>query len=180
MTVSTSPDLRDGAQKSTGRPLDVIPEGGAFLSVSPGTETVGYTRNGQLSLGADVRDGRRPPGPRCPGAAHSRPARRAGDALVSGRGASVKGTQLAQLGTFKPGLTADCCLSPSVIGVARRVEPPFRLPAMCVPVELSNVTPIESMVQMIGAQRQYDASMQAIQIYKTMGSRAGQLGTLQE
>src|SRR5277367_3221386 len=36
VAVSTALDLREGLQKSTGRPLDVIPEDGAFLSVSLG------------------------------------------------------------------------------------------------------------------------------------------------
>jgi len=178
LAVSTSLDLRDGAQKTTGRPLDVIPEDGAFLSVSLGEGRVGYTRNGQISLGPDgvliaaghaVLDSQGQPIPVPPGE----------QVTVSAQGTvSVKDTALAQLGTFKLSGPLDR-VSPSIIGLAPGAT---ALPASghvrTGALELSNTTPIESMVQMIGAQRQYDASIQAIQVYKTMGSRASQLGTV--
>jgi len=180
VAVSTALDLRDGVAKSTGQPLDVIPEDGAFLSVDLGEGRVGYTRNGQITLGADgvlvtaghpLLDAQGQPIPVPPGE----------HVTLSSQGAvSVKGTQLAQLGTFKLSGPLDR-VSPSIIGIAPGGQ---ALPASgrvrTGALELSNITPIESMIQMIGAQRQYDASMQAIQIYKSMGSRAGQLGTLQQ
>jgi flagellar basal-body rod protein FlgF len=180
VAVSTALDLREGLQKATGRPLDVIPENGAFLSVSLGDGTVGYTRDGQITVGAEgvlmaaghpVLDAQGQPIPVPPGE----------QVTLSAEGAvTVKNTQLAQLGTFKLSGPLDR-LGPSVIGVsAGGTALPASGHVRTGALELSNVTPIESMVQMIGAQRQYDASMQAIQIYKTMGSRAGQLGTLQE
>jgi len=180
VAVSTALDLRDGAQKSTGRPLDVIPEGGAFLSVALGDNKVGYTRNGQITIGADgllmaaghpLLDSQGQPIPVPPGE----------HMTLSPQGTlSVKNTQIAQVGTYKLSGPLER-LGSSIIGVGPGGT---ALPAsghmQTGMLELSNTTPIESMVQMIGAERQYDASMQAIQIYKTMGSRAGQLGTLQQ
>jgi flagellar basal-body rod protein FlgF len=180
VAVSTALDLREGPTKATGRPLDVIPEDGAFLAVQLDGGQVGYTRNGQLSLTADgmltaaghpVLDVSGNPIPVPPGEQMK---------LNTDGTITVKDTQIAQLASYKLSGALDR-LSPSVIGLAPGGQ---ALPAsnriQTGEVELSNITPIESMVQMISAQRQYDASMQAIQLYKTMVSRAGQLGTLQQ
>jgi flagellar basal-body rod protein FlgF len=178
--VSTALDLREGPQKATGRPLDIVPEDGAFLSVSLGEGQIGYTRNGQLTLGTDgvlqaaghpVLDTKGQPIPVPPGE----------NVNLSSEGVfSVKDTALAQLATYHLSGALDR-LSPSVIGLgAGGVALPASGKVRTGELELSNTTAIESMVQMIGAQRQYDASMQAIQIYKTMGSRSSQIGTLQQ
>jgi len=179
VAVSTALDLREGAQKTTGQPLDVIPENGAFLSVALENGGVGYTRNGQLSLNADgmltaaghlLLDVHGQPIPIPPGEQA---------ALSDNGGVSVKGTQLTQIATFKLSGPLER-VSSSIIGVAPGGS---ALPAAgrlrTGALELSNSPAIESMVQMIGAQRQYDSSIQAIQTYRSMGNRAGQLGTLQ-
>jgi flagellar basal body rod protein FlgG len=43
-------------------------------------------------------------------------------------------------------------------------------------LELGNVTALESTVQMIGAQRNYELAMQAIQTYKQLDDRVIQVG----
>jgi len=43
-------------------------------------------------------------------------------------------------------------------------------------LEMGNVTPLESTVQMINAQRQYETAMQAIQTYRTLDARVIEVG----
>jgi flagellar basal-body rod protein FlgF len=43
-------------------------------------------------------------------------------------------------------------------------------------VELGNASALESTVAMIAAQRSFDASMQAIQTYRTLDQRAAEVG----
>ena len=43
-------------------------------------------------------------------------------------------------------------------------------------VELGNATPLDGMVQLISAQRHFDASMQALQTYRAMDGRENELG----
>jgi flagellar basal-body rod protein FlgF len=43
-------------------------------------------------------------------------------------------------------------------------------------VELGNAGPLEGMVQLISAQRHFDASMQALQTYRSMDGRSSEIG----
>jgi flagellar basal body rod protein FlgF len=43
-------------------------------------------------------------------------------------------------------------------------------------LELGNVSALDSTVQMINAQRQFDMAMQAIQTYRKLDDRANQVG----
>jgi flagellar basal body rod protein FlgG len=43
-------------------------------------------------------------------------------------------------------------------------------------LEMGNVTPLESTVQMINAQRQFETAMQAIQTYRRLDDRVVEVG----
>jgi flagellar basal-body rod protein FlgF len=45
-------------------------------------------------------------------------------------------------------------------------------------MERGNTPALEAMVQLISAQRSFDASMQALQTYRSMDGRSGDLGRL--
>src|SRR5512136_1069817 len=54
-SVATALDLRAGQTTTTGNPLDVLPEDGAFLAVQTRGGAVAYTRDGRIELDADRR-----------------------------------------------------------------------------------------------------------------------------
>jgi len=63
-------------------------------------------------------------------------------------------------------------LAPASGGSAESVEGKVR-PGE---VELGNATPIDGMVQLISAQRHFDASMQALQTYRSIDQRSAEVG----
>ena len=68
-------------------------------------------------------------------------------------------------------------LAPSLVAPAPggRAEP-VAAPLRSGELETGNVAPLEGMVQLISAQRSFDASMQALQIYRGMDARGTDLG----
>ncbi len=174
--VATSLDLRPGPSSRTDDPLDVLPADGAFLSVRLPSGERAYTRDGRLAVDPErrlVQDGhpvldpegteiRVPPGS---------PPVIGEDGVVRSEGVAV-----GQLGLFR------------LDGPAGRVGPALVTPAQggrAVPVaaqvhsgelELGNATPLEGMVQLISAQRHFDASMQALQTYRSLDQRGSDLG----
>jgi len=174
--VATGTDLSLGPVRTTDNPLDIIPEGQSFLSVGTQSGQVAYTRNGKLNLTPDgmlVADGRPvlgetgkpilvPPGSQVTinqsGAVSAD--QRVVDtlALFNLQGNVVRvGPQLYAAG---PGGT----VTPAEGGVSTGQ------------LEMGNVTPLESTVQMINAQRQYETAMQAIQTYRRLDDRAIEVG----
>jgi flagellar basal-body rod protein FlgF len=138
----------------------------------------GYTRNGHLTVDAASRltqDGR--------AVLDS-----AGVPIAVPRGASVRiapdgavladGAPVARLGLFHLSGAVDriapSVLAPSGGGRAEPVEAQVRPGEL----ELGNSGPLEAMVQLIAAQRQFDASMQALQTYRSLDGRSSELGRI--
>ncbi len=170
--VATGFDLRPGPTTTTGNPLDLVPEDGAFLAVRTPAGTTAYTRDGRLTLDADrrlVSDGRPvlsrngqaiviPPdlAPRV----DARGVVHAGDDEVGVLALARLEGRVDRVGTS--------LLAPGPGGRAVPVEAGVRTGEL----ELGNSTALEATVQLVSAQRSYDASMQAIQTYRQMDQRA--------
>ena len=174
--VATAFDLRPGPTSRTDNPLDVVPEDGAFLTVATARGQRAYTRDGRLTTDAEgrlVQNGRPvldrggsviqiPPGT----------APQIGsDGVVQAGGVTV-----GELGLFKLQGPVDrvgqALLVPGRGGRADAVDGRLRTGE----VELGNASPLEGMVQLISAQRSFDASMPALQTYRAMDQRSSDLG----
>jgi flagellar basal-body rod protein FlgF len=169
-------DLRAGATVSTGNPLDVLPDDGNFLAVRSASGQVGYTRDGRLSLDAQgtlraaglpvlTSDGR---------TVSVAPTQKL--ALGQRGQIVIDGTEVGRLGQVKlEGLTTKSgpsVLVPAQGGRATQVTAGLQTGV----VEQGNRTALDSMVDLISAQRSFDASMQAIDAYRKMGDRSSELG----
>ena len=174
--VDTGTNLARGLIKVTDNPLDIVPQGNAFLTVQ-GAAGPTYTRNGQLSVSPEgllvARGGRPVVGAsgnliEVPVGAKVRVNERAAVtiddvevdrlALVEFQGNVVhKGESLYMPG---PGGT----VVPSQVGVDIGQ------------MELANATALDATVHMIGAQRQFETAMQAIQTYRRLDDRVIDVG----
>jgi len=175
--VDTGVDLREGSVAPTGRPLDLVPNDGAFLSVRLPSGAAAYTRDGRVSVDADGR------------------LRAAGHPLLSDAGEPIfippgEGTPVIdslgviRMGDLEVGRIAlfhlegpvqkmgGALLSPQEEGRVTQSLAGVRVGE----IELGNATPLEATVQMIGAQRAFDQSMQAIQTYRKLDEKIGELG----
>jgi flagellar basal-body rod protein FlgF len=174
--VATALDLRPGPTTRTDEPLHVVPGDGAFLAVALPGGGRAYTRDGRLSVdaaGTLVQGGRPVLDPRGrtitvpPGTA----ARIAPDGSVTAGGAEV-----GQLGLFRLAGPVDrvgpSLLAPGAGGRAEASAAGVRTGEL----ELGNAGALEGMVQLIAAQRHFDASMQALQTYRSLDARAADLG----
>jgi flagellar basal-body rod protein FlgF len=175
-SVQTQFDLRPGPSTRTENPLDVVPEGGAFLAVTMANGSRAYTRDGRLSVdgqqrlvqnGNPVLDPGGGPIQVPPGASPR----------VSDTGAVMVGdTAVGQLGLFKlEGPVDRAGQAHFTLGGGGRAEP-FDGHVRTGEVELGNATALDGMVQLITAQRQFDASMQALQTYRSLDQRSNELG----
>jgi flagellar basal-body rod protein FlgF len=174
--VATGTDMRPGPVITTDNPLDIVPEGESFLAVTSLTGKPAYTRNGKLNVSAE-------------GAlvADSRPV-----LGISGRPIMVPpGSQVSinEEGTVTAGgAFVDRLALFKMDGNIVRVGPQLYAPGPGGTVaptesrvstgqlEMGNVTPLESTVQMINAQRQFETAMQAIQTYRRLDDRAVEVG----
>lgn len=170
--VGTGFDLRPGPTAATGNPLDVVPDGGAFLTVRTAQGTVAHTRDGRLTLDAAgrlVSDGRAVLGkdgnpivipPETVARIDRNGDVHAGELVVG---------HLALVRLEGPvDRVGASLLAPGQGGRAVPVEETVRTGEL----ELGNATALETAVQLVSAQRAYDASMQALQTYKAMDQRA--------
>jgi flagellar basal-body rod protein FlgF len=175
--VATHIDLRPGAATRTDNPLDVYPEDGAFLAVKTPSGGRAYTRDGRLSVDAQRRlvqgenlvlDRTGAPIYVPPGAS---PQITAGGTLQAG------GFTIGEVGVFKLSGNVDRVgpqlFTPGQGGRADGVaEPKLRVGE----IEMGNVTPLDGMIQLISAQRHFEASMQAIQTYRSLDQHGSDLG----
>lgn len=170
--VSTGFDLRPGPIAQTGNPLDVTPEGGLFLTVRTGSGAVAYTRDGRLTLDADrrlVSDGRPVLDPR------GQPI-----AIPPETVPRVDANGTVWAGDFQVGELALARLEGPVDRVGSSLLGPGRGGrAVTTPgsirtgeLELANSTALDAAIQLVNAQRAYEASLQAIQTYRSMDQRA--------
>jgi flagellar basal-body rod protein FlgF len=171
--VASGFDLQPGPTSPTDGPLDVLPEGGAFLGVLQPDGSLAYTRDGRLSLDGERRlvSGGRPVVDAA-GAPISVPP--GADPRVDARGVvSAGGVELGQLGLFQLSGNVDrvgpAALVPAAGGVAEPLEDGQVRTGV---VELGNAGALEATVDLIAAQRSFDASMQALQTYRRMDERA--------
>jgi flagellar basal-body rod protein FlgF len=175
--VATGFDLSPGPTSPTGNPLDVVPEGGAFLAVALPGGVTGYTRDGRLTVDPDGRltaaghpvldasggELRVPPG--------ATPEIGA-DGTVRAGGATV-----GALGLFTLEGNVDR-VGPAVLapGAGAHAEPVADGRVRTGELELGNAGALEATVELIAAQRHFDASMQALQTYRRMDERSTEVG----
>lgn len=169
-------DLRAGPTAQTGNPLDVVPGGSAFLSVQGPSGGLAFTRNGRLSLDANgilQTSGR--PVLTAEGGTVAVPQ---GSTLQIGNEGAVliDGLQVAQLGLFqlqgRSERVGPSLLAPGTGGSATPVAATVETGA----VELGNHSALSATVELVSAQRHFDASMQALETYRKLGDRSSELG----
>jgi flagellar basal-body rod protein FlgF len=176
--VGTGIDMSRGNIMTTDNPLDVVPEGNAFLMV--GTESGGsaYTRNGKLTVSPDgllVASGRPVMG--TSGNPIEVPV--GTTPLVNERGVvSINQIEVDRLALYQlpdnavhlgqslygPGPGGLVTPADADVGVGVRQ------------IEMGNSTALDATVQMIGAQRQFETAMQAIQTYRRLDDRVIEVG----
>ena len=175
--VATTIDMRPGTTETTDSPTDVIPDGDTMLAVQMPGGKIAYTRNGHIETSPDgvlkiaglpVLDA-------------------SGEPLVVPEDSEVT---VEPTGEVKAGREVVGSLSLwSSQGPMDRVGSSLMMPSTGTQMnqvtdgsvrvgelELGNVTALESTVQMIGAQRNYELAMQAIQTYKQLDDRVVQVG----
>jgi len=173
-------DDTQGAITTTGRPLDVALQGKAMLGVSALDGTEAYTRFGSLTVnneGGLLTQGGRPgmgDGGPIPIPRNSQ-ASIAPDGTVSAKEASGKITSIGKLKLVTP----ETKLTRGEDGLFR--NPDGDLPADANArvqdgaLEGSNVNPVETMISMIAAARQFEAQMKLIQTSESNEKAASQL-----
>lgn len=180
--VATTLDMRPGTTQTTDSQTDVIPDGDSFLGVQMGGGTVGggtiaYTRNGHIEVSPDgvlqiaglpVVD---PSGEPIVVPSGS-------DVLIESTGEVKAGQQVVgRLGLWNTQGNMDkvgpSLMTPSAGTTMNQVpDGSVRVGEL----ELGNVTALESTVAMIGAQRNYELAMQAIQTYRQLDQRVTEVG----
>jgi flagellar basal-body rod protein FlgF len=174
--VATGTDLSQGPIRTTDNPLDIVPEGQLFLSVTSLSGQPVYTRNGKLNItpeGALVADGHQVMGT-------------SNQPIVVPPGSDVT---ISRTGVVSAdGVALDRIALYSLDGNVVRVGPqlyaagpggtvtPTEGGVSTGQLEMGNVTPLESTVQMINAQRQYETATQAIQTYRRLDDKAIEVG----
>jgi flagellar basal-body rod protein FlgF len=187
-TAASVVDLRPGPTATTGNSLDVVPQEGAFLAIEGANGQKSFTRDGHITLDGSRRlvIGEHPVLDRG-GQAIVVPSGYIPEILTDGtvravlpggdQSGKVSEVVLGELGTYRLSGGVDragpALLRPGSGGSAEDF-PEARLRVG--EVELGNASPLETTVLMISAQRSFDASMQAIQTYRSLDQRAAELG----
>ncbi|MGC3998706.1 MAG: flagellar hook basal-body protein [Anaeromyxobacter sp.] len=171
--VATGFDLRPGPTSQTGNPLDVIPGDGLFLTVRTAGGATAYTRDGRLTLDADGRltTGGRPVLDRTGQPIVVPPDQ---PIRIDSTGKVLAGEEeVAELGLAGLAGPVDR-VGPALLapGTGGRVLPCTQGSVRIGEIELGNASALEATVQMVTAQRNYDASMTAIQTYQKLDQRA--------
>ncbi len=174
-------DATPGPVSATGRPLDVAMQGNAWLAVQGLDGTEAYTRGGSLTVSADgtlvnhsgytvLGDG----GPiQVPQGAE---ASIAGDGSVTVRAANGQVSTAGKLKLVTPEtplVRGDDALFRAGDGSELSADATARLQDGA--LEGSNVSPIETMVQMIAAARQFEAQMKSLSTAEANDKTAAQL-----
>src|SRR5512133_3149805 len=173
--VSAGFDLRPGPTARTDNPLDVVAEDGAFLAVRLPGGAIGYTRDGRLTLDSERQlvQGGRPVLDRSGSPIRLPP----GATPQIGEDGTVRAGEVAvgEIALFRLTGPMDRAGHSTLLpGQGGRAEP-VQARVHSGEVELGNSGPLEGMVQLISAQRNFDASMQALQTYRSMDGRANEL-----
>jgi flagellar basal-body rod protein FlgF len=173
--VGTRVDLSPGPVERTDNPLDVLPSGSSFLGVLT-DRGVALTRNGHLTVNGDGllmaaghpvvdREGRQivtPP---------SSTVRVESTGVVYANDVPV-----AQIGLYEANGAVDR-IGPSLLAPqdAKTVTPSTDH-LQIGQIETGNSSALEGMVQMVGAQRHFEAALQALQTSKQLDTRAIDVG----
>jgi len=167
-------DLSPGLVVRTERPLDVLPEEGAFLQVRLPDGSIGYTRDGRLQLDASrhLLAGGRPVLDRS-GNPIAVPENET--PVIDARGGvRVRDVSLGTLALARlegpANRVGTAVLAPGHGGRAVPAEVAVRSG------EIETGQPLEAAVSLISLQRGFDAAMQAIQTYRRMDDRSSELG----
>lgn len=176
--VDTGTNMARGTVVTTQNPLDVLPQDDAFLTVRTATGPA-YTRNGRLTISPDgfvISAGRLVMGTSGnpiqipPGVVPT----------INERGAvMVDQVEVDRLALFNfQGNGAVAHIGPSLYGPGPggAVVPAPDLGVSVGQLEMGNSTPLEATVAMIGAQRQFETAMQAIQTYRRLDDRVVEVG----
>lgn len=161
-------DTRSGPLQSTGRPLDVAMEGKAWLAVQSLDGTEAYTRAGALQVSSEgqlvtpggltvLGDG----GPITVGVNAN--VEIASDGSIT---STIGNDRPQQVGRLKL-VTSDAPLNRGTDGLFRAADGDLPLDATArvqsAALEGSNVSPVETMVAMIAAARQFEQQMKMLQ-----------------
>ncbi len=173
-------DATPGPVSATGRPLDVAMQGNAWLAVQGLDGTEAYTRGGSLTVSPDgtlvnhsgytvLGDG----GPiQVPQGAE---ASIAGDGSVTVRAANGQVSTVGKLKLVVP----ETALLRGEDGLFRGADGDLTADATARlqdgALEGSNVSPVETMVQMIAAARQFEAQMKSLSTAEANDKTAAQL-----
>ncbi len=174
--VSTGTDTRPGVTTTTGNPLDIVPTRGAFLGVRLSDGSLGYTRNGRLSVDRDgiLRAGAHPVVNRGGGVItippHEVPTVQQNGTL------RAAGVDVGALGFFEVNGPLDRLPNAVFTATPTTQATPVDAQVAVGELELGNSNALESTVQLISAQRHFETSMQAITTYRRLDERANELG----
>ena len=175
--VDTGTDLSPGSVVTTEHPLDVLPRNDAFMMVQT-TGGPAYTRNGRLVVSPE---GFLTTGGRILIGASGEPIQVpvGTTPLISERGAVMVGdVEIDRLALFKiQGPAKHVGPSLYTAGTGGVVVPAsFDNGVTTGQLEMANATALDATVQMIGAQRQFETAMQAIQTYRRLDDRVIEVG----
>ena len=180
LETTTGYDATAGAITSTGRNLDVAARGNAWFAVQALDGTEAYTRGGSLDVSADgtltTRSGLPVMGDGGPLQVPPNAAVSIGsDGTVSAKGVDGKNTAIGKLKLVTP----ETSLTRGEDGLFRGADGDLGADDTARvqdgALEGSNVSPVETMVSMISAARQFEAQMKMIQTAEANEKAAGQL-----
>ncbi len=173
-------DMSPGVVSTTGRPLDVAMRGNAWLAVQGLDGTEAYTRGGSLEVSADgtlrTHNGLPVMGDGGPIQVPANSEVSIGaDGTVSARGTNGRNTNVGRLKLVTP----EAPLNRGEDGLFRAAEGDLQADATARlqdgALEGSNVSPVETMVAMIAAARQFEAQMKVLQNAEGNEKAAAQL-----
>ena len=182
LETTTGYDASPGAITSTGRNLDVAAKGNAWLSVQALDGTEAYTRGGSLEVTSDgtltTRSGLPVLGDGGPLQVPPNSLVSIGaDGTVSAKGSDGKNTTIGKLKLVTP----EAALTRGEDGLFRAAEGALsaddKARVQDGALEGSNVSPVETMVAMISAARQFEAQMKMLQTAEANEKAAAQLLT---
>ena len=173
--VGTGTDLSRGIVKVTENPLDVVPQDSAFLAVQ-GPGGLAYTRNGRLTVdpnGVLLAGGH----PVMGVSGNPIEVPLGTTPIINERGGvTIAGTEIDRLALFDLQTNVvhrgESLYVPGPGGAAV----PSDVGVEVGQVEMANATALDATVSMIGAQRQFETAMQAIQTYRRLDDRVIDVG----
>jgi flagellar basal-body rod protein FlgF len=175
--VDTGADLARGMLVNTENPLDVVPQENTFMMVRTSTGPA-YTRNGRLTVtpeGSLVSGGRLVIG--TTGNPIQIPS--GSNPLINERGSVMVGdVEIDRIALFNiQGNVTHVGPSLYAAGPGGAITPAGDdMGVTSGQLEMGNSTALAATVQMIGAQRQFETAMQAIQTYRRLDDRAIEVG----